>query len=50
MKIYANDLSLLEHMNENGLSHLTKMAAMPMYGKTSKILLFQNQLTDGLET
>ena len=29
---------------------MTKMAAMPIYGKTFKNLLLQNQVTDGLET
>ena len=29
---------------------MTKMAAIPIYGKNIKNLLLQNQLTDGLET
>ena len=39
MKIYTNELG-----------HMTNMAAMPIYEKTLKNLLFQNQLTDYLET
>ena len=34
----------------NGPDHLTKMAAMPIYGKNLKNLLFQNQKADYLET
>ena len=34
----------------NGLGHMTKMAAMPIYGKTLKNLLFWNQKADALET
>ena len=34
----------------NYLSHMTKMAATPIYGQNLLILLFQNQLSDGLET
>ena len=34
----------------NGPGHMTKMAAMLIYGKTLKNLLLQNQLTDDLET
>ena len=30
--------------------HMTKMAAMPIYGNTLKNLLLQNQKTDDLET
>ena len=30
--------------------HMTKMAGMPIYGKTFKNLILQGQLTDGLET
>ena len=29
---------------------MTKVAAMPIYGKTFKNFLLQNQLTDGLGT
>ena len=29
---------------------MTKVAAMPIYGKNLKNLLLQNQFTDGLET
>ena len=41
MKIYINELC-----------HMTKMAAMPIYGVNlkKKNLLLQNQLTDDLET
>ena len=39
MKIYTNELG-----------HMTNMAAMPIYGKTLKNLLLQNQKTGGLET
>ena len=39
MKFYTNDLG-----------HMTNMAAMPIYGKNFKNLLFQNQYTDDLET
>ena len=34
----------------NELGHMTSMAAMPIYGKTPKNLLLQNQLIDDLET
>ena len=34
----------------NGLGHITKMAAMPMYGKSLKNLLVQNQKSYDLET
>ena len=34
----------------NGLAHMTKMAAMPIYGKNLKNLSIQNQQTDDLET
>ena len=34
----------------NGLGHMIKMAAMPIYGKTLKILLLRNQKADDLET
>ena len=34
----------------NGLGHITKMAAMPIYGEKIKNLLLQNQWTDDLET
>ena len=34
----------------NGPGHMTKMAAMPMYGKSLKNLLFRNQTADDLET
>ena len=37
-------------MYANGLSHMTKLAAMPIYDKNFKNLLLQNQLTDGLGT
>ena len=33
----------------NGLGHMTKMAAIPIYGKTLKNLLFQNQKAYDLE-
>ena len=36
------------HTNE--LGHMTNLAPMPIYGKTLKNLLLQNQLTDDLET
>ena len=39
MKIYKNELR-----------HMTNMAAMPIYGKTLKNLLLQNQKTNDLET
>ena len=39
MKIYTNELG-----------HMTNMAAMPIYGKTWKNLLLQNQYTNDLET
>ena len=39
MKIYTNELS-----------HMTKLAAMPIHDKTFKNLLLHNQLTDGLGT
>ena len=34
----------------NGLGHMTKMAAMPIYGKNLKKFLLQNQKADDLET
>ena len=34
----------------NGLGHMTKMAAMPIYGKTLKNLLLQNRQADFHET
>ena len=34
----------------NDPGHMTKMAAMPIYGKTLKSLLLQNQKADDLET
>ena len=34
----------------NELGHMTKMAAMPIFGKNLKNLLLPNQSTDGLET
>ena len=34
----------------NGPGHMTKMAAMPIYGKNLKNLLLQNQRADDLET
>ena len=34
----------------NGPGHMTKMAAMPIYGKSLKKLLLRNQKTDDLET
>ena len=38
-------------INTNELGHMTKMAAMPIYGKNlKKNLLLQNQLTNDLET
>ena len=37
-------------INTNELGHMTKMAAMPIFGKILKNLLLQNQLTDDLET
>ena len=37
-------------INTNELGHMTKMAAMPIYGKNLKNLLLQNQLTNDLET
>ena len=39
MKIYTNELG-----------HMTNMAAIPIYGKSLKNLLLQNQQTDDLET
>ena len=36
--------------NSNGAGHMTKMAAMPIYGKTLKNLLPRNQKDDDLET
>ena len=33
----------------NEVGHMTNMAAMPIYGKTLKNLLLQNQWTDDLE-
>ena len=37
-------------MNANVLRHMTKMAAMPIYGKTFKNFLLWNQKSDDLET
>ena len=34
----------------NGRGHMTKVGAMPIYGKTLKNLLLQNQKADDLET
>ena len=34
----------------NGPGHMTKMAAMSIYGNTLKNLLLQNQMADDLET
>ena len=34
----------------NGLGHMTKVAAMPIYGKTFKNILLQNQKSYDLET
>ena len=34
----------------NGLGHMTKMAAMPIYGKNLKNLLLQKQKSYDLET
>ena len=34
----------------NGPSQITKIAVMPIYGKTFKSLLFWNQKADDLET
>ena len=34
----------------NGPGHMTKMAAMPIYGKNFKNLLLRNQKADDLET
>ena len=34
----------------NGLGHMTKMAAMPIYDKTLKNLLLLNQKSDDIET
>ena len=34
----------------NGPGHMTKMAAMPVYDKSLKHLLLQNQKADDLET
>ena len=39
MKIYTNELG-----------HMTKMAAMPIYGKNLKNPLLQKQLTNDLES
>ena len=35
---------------KNCLGHMTNMATMPIYGKTSKNLLLQNQKSDDLKT
>ena len=37
-------------VSTNGLCHMTKMTAMPIYGKTFKNLLLRNQMADDLET
>ena len=34
----------------NEFGHMINMAAMPIYGKTFKNLILQNQKTDDLET
>ena len=34
----------------NGPGHMTKMAAMPIYGKNHKNLFLQNQMANDLET
>ena len=34
----------------NGPGHMTKMAAMPIYSKSLKNLLLQNQMSNDLET
>ena len=34
----------------NGLGHITKMSARPIYGKIIKNLLLQSQTTDDLDT
>ena len=34
----------------NGQGHMTKMAPMPIYGKTIKNLLLWNQMADDLES
>ena len=34
----------------NGPGHMTKMAAMPIYGKNLKKLLLRNQKADDFET
>ena len=39
-----------EEICSNGLGHMTKMAATPIYGKYPKNLLFQNQKADDLGT
>ena len=37
-------------VSSNGSGHMTKMAAMPIYGKKLKNLLLRNQKADDLET
>ena len=37
-------------INTNEFGHMTNMADMPIYGKSLKNLLLQNQWTDDLET
>ena len=34
----------------NGPGHMTRVAAMPIYGKNHKKNLLQNQMTDDLES
>ena len=37
-------------LGSNGLGHMTKMAAIPIYGKNIKNLLLWNQKADDLES
>ena len=37
-------------VSSNGPDHMTKMAAMPIYGKNIKNLLLRNQKADDLES
>ena len=37
-------------VRSNGPGHMTKLAAMPIYGKNLKNLLLRNQTADDLET
>ena len=39
-----------ERVYINGPGHMTKMAAIPIYGKNLKNLIFQNQMSYDLET